>query len=210
MRTRVLSVLIHSCNLEPWVPVPENELKVGVKYVRDSEDPPAEELSPVPIGEGYEYYPLPGKCNCRKLAIYTEAKDIKDVGGGKIVWTLNIHEQRMEIEHKCIWKAQQVKVPRIDLISTADIERAFLPKAKLKNLMLRFNPKPSDKDIEEAYGADNPHARKQYQHYIDEIHELYMRNRRELIREVPADWVDPSEGRLLFPFPTDDRTKGGH
>jgi hypothetical protein len=37
-----------------------------------------------------------------------------------------------------------------------------------------------------------------------------MRNRRELIREVPADWVDPSEGRLLFPFPTDDRTKGGH
>lgn len=206
MRTRVLSVLIHSCNLQP-VRILEDSLKEGVRYVRDSEDPAATDLFPVPLGNGLEYFALPDKCSCRKMAIYTEAKDIKDVGGAKIVWSFNRREQRMEIDHKSIWKAQQVKVPRVDLISTADIERAYLSKAQLKNLLLRFVPKPSEEEIEKAYNSDNPHARKQYQRYIDEIHELYMKNRQKLI--VPFV-EDPSEGRLLFPFPPDERTKGGH
>ncbi len=179
MRTRIESVLIHSCLLEPTIQ-PEESLKEDTQYVRVGEDPPFNELFPVSIGKHLDYFSLPKRCSCRKLAIYTEAKDIKEVGGAQIVWTFNHKTKEMEIDHKSIWKRQQVKVPRTDLITAADIERML----------------DGDPDV----------ARK-YKNYIEEIHRMYMENRAKLI--VPFR-EDPTEGRLLFPFPPDCRTVGGH
>lgn len=117
-------------------------------------------------------------------------------GNAKAVWELNKKHERMELYQRekpikdrdgnptgasvietHIWRAQQTKVPRIDLISQADIERAYID--------------------------DNPI----FVRYIEAIHRMYMENRKKLI--VPFR-EDPTDGRLLFPFPPDERTHGGH
>jgi hypothetical protein len=95
-----------------------------------------------------------------------------------------------------IWMAQQVMVPRIDLISKADIER--------------------------AYTSDDPEVSAAAMEYIEECHKLFMENRAKLIvpfkEEYLGDWPLPTPdkngnivgGRLLFPFSKDERTSGGY
>lgn len=82
---------------------------------------------------------------------------------------------KLKPDEKKIWMAQARQVPRVDLISRADIERAYL-------------------DHNEESQA-----------YIEECHLLYLANRAELI--VPFR-DDPTEGRILFPFPKEQRTSG--
>src|SRR6266566_4596015 len=206
MRTIVKSVLVHSCELQPSVQ-PESSLIVGKKYVLVSQDP--EDFDPVPLGEDRSYYILKPKCSCRQLVTFDRSEDLLAIGGAKAIWQLNPKKNRLELYQvekplfnekvemvdgekvytkigtmleTHIWRRQQVKVPRVDLISAADIERAYLE-----------DPKSS--------------TARRYKRYIEEVHEIYMRNRAKLI--VPFR-EDPTEGRLLFPFPPDERTQGGH
>lgn len=194
--------------------------------------------NPVPLGDDRSYFILNSKCSCRQLIAVDLLEVLFDIGGAKAIWQLNPKKNQLELyqvevplfEEKVvddkkvhiklgtkllthIWRQQQVKVPRIDLISAADIERAYLE-----------DPKSS--------------TARRYKRYIEEIHEFYMRNRFNLFApevaselhklyksgitkkedvEAQANAVksagyreDPTGGRILFPFSPDERTQGGH
>jgi hypothetical protein len=121
------------------------------------------------------YWPLPLKCSCKKVVTIEERNIL--VSRGIAHWVYN---RWVERDPHQIWMAQQAQVPRIDLISKADIERAYVD------------------DLRESM------------QYIEEVHDLFMKNRAELIREYSLDWVDPTKDELLFPFGPDQRTDGGH
>jgi len=143
-------------------------------------------------------------------------------GNAKAVWELNKKHERMELYQRekpisqdgkptgttlietHIWRAQQTKVPRIDLVSQADIERAYSNPLVVWAVESILHGR---RDFPFETIEDNPATAKIYSRYIDEIHNLFMKNRAELI--VPFR-DDPTDGRLLFPFPPDDRTPGGH
>ncbi len=235
MRTLVKSVLVHSCELQPVVR-PESSVQLGIRYVLVKEDP--EEISTIPFDGAGEYFALKDKCSCRQLLSFADSEELLKIGGAKAIWQVNLKKKRMELcqlrkqifqtradgkkeqvavmIETHIWRRQQVKVPRVDVISFKDIQRAYL---------------------------DEHHF---YIDYIEDVHDLYMENRldlfapevaRELKRlyhsdndktrlvegkerkqlEETANKIkakgfkdDPCEGRLLFPFPNDERTKGGH
>ena len=235
MRTIEKSVLVHSCELQPVVR-PESSLQIGAKYVLVKEDPA--EISTVAFDGTGQYFALKDKCNCRQLVTFAESENILKIGGAKAIWHLNLKMKRMELcqirkqifntradgkkeqvgvlVETHIWRQQQVKVPRVDVISFKDIQRAYL---------------------------DDHHF---YIDYIEDVHDLYMQNRLDLFApevavelkrlyhadhektkllkngerkqlEQIADKIkakgfkeDPTQGRLIFPFPIDSRTKGGH
>lgn len=235
MKTIVKSVLVHSCELQPVVR-PESSLQMGIKYVLVKEDP--DEISTIPFDGSGQYFALRDKCNCRQLVSFADSEYLLKIGGAKAIWQLNLKKKRMEmcqlrkqifwtradgkkeqvgtLIETHIWRRQQVKVPRVDVISFKDIQRAYL---------------------------DEHHF---YIDYIEDVHDLYMQNRLDLFApEVAADLKklyyadqdktrvlqgkdrkrlenkaneikakgfkeDPTGGRLIFPFPADDRTPGGH
>ena len=74
------------------------------------------------------------------------------------------------------WTGAKPKIARIDLITRADIERAYVD------------------------------LKKESQDLIEEIHKMQLLARAELI--VPFR-PDPFEGRVLFPFSPDERTRYG-
>ena len=178
MRTIIFSVTVHSCLLRRNL-VFKDQLDPDDQYVSmDDNDP--------------WYRALPKKCTCRKLVTYAKADELVNNGVAEMLW--KARKTKIERVNTSIWMSQQVKVPRIDLSTEEDIERAYL-------------------DDNQAY-ID----------YIDEIHAMYMENRRklivpfreELLGEYPLPCRDPRNpddiisGRLIFPFPADERTEGGH
>lgn len=127
-------------------------------------------------GEKITYRVMPNRCNCRqKITIY-QAEELIDTAQALRVWR---KKRMLELDTFRIWKAQQSKVPRIDMISKADIERAYAG------------------DISKNHDDIV---------YIEEIHQMILRNRESMIKPFRED---PTEGRLLFPFVKDDRTSGG-
>jgi len=137
---------------------------------------------------------LPNKCSCRKLVTRAEAEHLVVSGQAEPIWKYK--DRRVQMDDLSIWMAQQVMVPRIDLISKADIER--------------------------AYTSDDPEVAEAAIEYIEEVHRMYMENRAKLIvpfkEEYLGDWPLPTTdeyggvvgGRLIFPFSKDERTSGGH
>lgn len=212
MKTIVKSVLVHSCELEPTVQ-PEPSLVEGKKYVLLDQDP--DDFDPVPLEDNSRsYFVLKPKCKCRQLVTFSNSEDLLGVGGAKAIWRLNPKKKRLELyqvekplfEERTvdgkktvtriatmlethIWRAQQVKVPRVDLISKPDIERAYLE-----------DPKSA--------------IAKRYKRYIEEVHQMFMDNRAKLfipfVEEEEQIRKNPAQGRSLWPFSPDDRTKGGH
>lgn len=235
MRTTVKSVLVHSCELQPVVR-PESSLQVRARYVLVKEDPDV--INNIPFDGTGQYFAMKDKCNCKQLVTFAESENLLKIGGAKAIWQLNIKKKRMEMYQlrkqlfyvnplgkkeqsgvlieTHIWRRQQVKVPRVDVISFKDIQRAYL----------------DDHNF--------------YIEYIEDVHDLYMQNRLDLFApevakelkrlyyagqdktkpmqgderkelEQTADEIkakgfkdDPTDGRLIFPFPADERTKGGH
>lgn len=164
MRTVTFPVTVHSCLLQFDIKVKSKEFMVaGEKY----------------LACGDHFRLLPHKCSCRKSVTTYEARQLVETGQAEPIYRFK--RGRMEPEIFTIWMAQQSQVPRIDLISKADIER--------------------------AYTSDDPEVARAAMEYIEEVHMLYMENRAKLI--VPFR-EDLTEGRLLFCFSDDYRTTGGH
>lgn len=229
MRNLIYSVVVHSCPTEPTVSL-KDTLVDGFKYVLDGPDP-KDLFRPLQVTEGHQYFALKIKptkdgdiqrCNCRQLMGYADAIELLQNGNAKAIWELNKKHERMELyQHEKpvkdsdgnrigtilethIWRAQQTKVPRVDLVSQADIERAYSNPLVVWAVESVLHGR---RDFPFETLEDDPTLSKRYSRYIDEIHKLYMDNRKKLI--VPFK-SDPTEGRLLFPFPPDERTKGGH
>jgi hypothetical protein len=128
-------------------------------------------------GDKISYRVMQDHCTCRqKISIY-EAEKLVDTAQALRVWR---KKRMLELEPFRVWKAQQPRVPRIDMISKADIERAY---------------------------AGDIGTNKEDIEYIEDVHEMIIRNRLSLIKPFRED---PTEGRLIFPFSKDERTKGGY
>jgi hypothetical protein len=125
------------------------------------------------------YRAIPKKCNCNKFVTVKMADWLVETGQALLVWK---KKNRLVYEDEtCVWSAQARQVPRVDLISRADIER--------------------------AYTGDDPKKMKESIDYIEMVHQLYEENRMLLMAPFRPD---PWEGRCLFTFSTEQRTAGGH
>ena len=174
MKTIVYSVLVHSCLLQMQL-VFEDQLDPDKQYVSmDVNDP--------------WYRAVRDKCNCRKLVTYAVADEMVNEGVAEPLW--KSRKSKIEKVSTAVWMGQQPQVPRIDLSTEFDLERAFI------------------------------NGSQEYVNYIEEIHNMYIRNRQELIvpfrEELLGEWPRPCRdphseeilpGRSLFPFPNDERTK---
>jgi hypothetical protein len=103
----------------------------------------------ISVGDKQHFWLLPKKCNCKKQVTRSEASKLVDEGQAEIIY--KTRRRIIEADYSRIWMAQQVMVPRVDLISKADVERAYL---------------------------DGQQASIEY---IELVHELYMQNRAKLI-----------------------------
>jgi hypothetical protein len=104
MKTLVFSVLIHSCQLD-FSERLRQYLIPGERYIF--------------VGNGYRI--LPKRCRCKKQVTKAKAEQMVADGIAEPVWKTRC--RRVQIDFTRIWMAQQVQVPRVDLISQADIER---------------------------------------------------------------------------------------
>jgi hypothetical protein len=169
MKTVVYSVLIHSCQLD-FSERLRQYLIPGERYIF--------------VGNGYRI--LPKRCRCKKQVTKTKAEQLVADGIAEPVWKTRC--RRVQIDFTRIWMAQQVQVPRVDLISPADIDR-----------FVDFT----------VFG----HGGEESAHYIEEVHALYVENRKKLTVEITAEEYDRQE-RLDYGVPvvysyTDFRTPGG-
>jgi len=187
------SVKVHSCAmLSDRGSFIDSDMRPTERYVcvknpkRDEpvQKPYLEEWVKVP-----EYYMMRAKCVCKRWATLHEAIELTESGQAK--WAYKIKKQTV---YRCepgypradaighVWTPVDVgRVPRIDLITRSDIER--------------------------AYTSDTGAVQDESISYIEEVHLLQMEERAKLI--VPFK-PDPFSGRCLFPFGADQRTPGGH
>lgn len=156
-------VIVHTCQLQ-LIQLKYTQLQWRGVYVTDTNNK-------------VTYRALPDRCSCRQTATLFEANELIDNGSAFKVFK---KKALMEVDKYRVWMPQQARVARVDMISKADIERAYL--------------------------SDTSQA-KEHIEYIEDIHMMIMENRAKLI--VPFK-PDPTDGRLLFPFSKDERTPGGH
>ena len=157
MKTLIFSVKVHSCLLLHRL-VFEDQLNPDNEYVSMGND-----------GDPDPWYrALPHKCNCKKLVTYDVADDAcLQAGSAECLW--KVRKKSIERVNTSIWMMQQVKVPRIDLSTEADLERAFID------------------------------GRQDYIDYIDEIHKMYMENRQKLIVPFREELAFEETGHLPRP-----------
>jgi hypothetical protein len=178
----------------------------------------------VGLAEQGWYYPLPAKCRCKRMISTSEATEF--VGRGWGVWILQFKRRKGEVvlndvvSTKIWMPVERARVPRVDLISRSDVERAYTgSEQESKHFVYNRDlqkyivvPRPEGvtekqwlADAKKEVDFEN-RIQKQYSDYIEQVHDLYMSFRAELI--VPFR-PDPFLGRVLFPFQKDLRTEGG-
>lgn len=205
------SVLVHSCRIQPDGRT-RDFLVAGEHYVG--------ELG-VSLAEQEWYYPLPKSCRCRRRVTSAEATEFVDCGWA--VWLLKVKKSSIIPDEKRIWMpVVRERVPRVDLISRADIERAFIGSEK-QSIHYAYNRTTQKFEVIKAIPEDmtekewledarkeiefEQRIRRQYKKYIEGCHDITMQFRAKLIAPFRPD---PFEGRVLFSFNSDQRTCGGH
>ena len=132
-----------------------------------------------------QYKMLPTKCRCRKKISGQEAQSAWANGSAEEVFkrkdgkTIPVRDDRgFPLAIYCrFWTDAKAKIMRIDMVTRADVERAYINLVEESRIL------------------------------IEEIHLMQMKSRAELI--VPFR-PDPFEGRALFSFSPDERTRGGY
>ena len=156
------------------------------------------------------YAPLPKRCRCRWFITLHQADDL--VGNGEALWVLKTENGALVQDETQIYMPRRVRVPRVDLISRADIERAYIGSEnkcrhhvynpiKKKFVVKQTIPENMTKqqwleDAEKEIQHER-RIRKQYRVYIEECHKVTMDERAKLIRPFQPD---PFEGRTIFAF----------
>jgi hypothetical protein len=184
MKTITKPVTVHSCLLDFNIKVKSWGIEPGERYVATA--------------DGY-FKQLPKKCNCKKMIMLGFALDLIKTGRAEPIYKQK--SGRMEPDMLMIWMAQQRQVPRIDLITRPDIERAYL--------------------------SDDPDVAEAARFKIEQIHLMHMEDRLKLFAPFPyvlnpkqgpeelnvtaheKDGGDPFEGKVLIDT-VDERTEGGH
>jgi hypothetical protein len=201
------SVLVHSCHPKDEL-IPKDLLVPNERYVGETN-----------IEKQVWFRPFPKSCRCRRYITLYEADE--QVGCGQAIWVLKIKRGAVIPDESQVWMPiVREKVPRIDLITKADIERCYIGserkskhyvfnKSKKKFVVIRTIPegmtkKEWDEDAQEEINFER-RFRKQFKEYIEGCHAVTMEARAKLI--VPFK-PDPFDGRTLF-FTPDERTAGG-
>lgn len=158
-------VIVHSCHAETEI---RNKEGLDPERRYYSDDPKFESFKSVPK-----------KCSCKKTVSVERAKVFLEQGKAFKVYKpkkgRQLDDKRVD-RWQIVMPVNKTQTPRVDLITQADIERAYID----------LKPK--------------------YIRYIEMIHEMIMEERAKLI--IPFQ-RDPFEGRLLFPFGKDQRTRYG-
>ena len=127
---------------------------------------------------------LPTKCECKKKVTRERADVLVEQGTALKVYKPKdlrpLNDNRVD-RFQVVMVVNRNQTPRVDLITRADIERAY-----------DHMSHPSEQDSK-------------YIQYIEEIHAMIMSDCAKLMAPFRPD---PQEGRLLFPFSKDLRT--GH
>lgn len=200
------SVAVHSCHVRKDGKF-RDTLITGDLYVG--------ELG-VSIEQQSMYYPLPKSCRCKRRVSVAEATSF--VAQGWAVWILQFKRKRGEVvlndevSTKIWMPVVRERVPRVDLISRADIERATIGSDKLSQhskfnpVTNRFEPikeppigvtaKEWAEDAAEEVNFER-RIRRQYRRYIEACHQVTMDARAELMAPFRPD---PFEGRTIFSF----------
>ena len=212
-------VLVHTCKIS-LVPIQEHNLAREERYLKLQKMKEVKDFgTPVPLGQVFEitkrtepdgpptYLKLPKSCRCRKftslrdadqyVSTYT-AKDLLANGNAMCTWKLLV--KGLEPDDNQIWMPAQGRVPRIDLISRADIERAYIGSDR-KSKHYKFNRITNRFDIvaEPPEGMskqewilegekeiqDERKLRKRFRDYINECHEVTMTAR----AAITVPWI---------------------
>lgn len=219
-------VKVHSCRVQPAL-IPRDCVESGALYVG--------ELG-VHLAQQNYYSPLPRSCRCRRYVSSQEATEF--VSYGWAVWVLQFRRRKGEVvlndevDKKILMPVLKNKVPRVDMISRADIERSIIGSEKksrhymfnpIKKKFVRINVVPEnmskqdwlDEAAEEV--KFERRIRKEFSQYISECHNVTLEARAKLIvnfRDDPWAMYDKKgelcAGPALFPFGPDMRTAGGH
>lgn len=222
-------VLVHSCRIQMAPALLEN-LNREERYVEVRTTRIIKDLgSPRKLGEDFQitereieeisYLKLPKTCRCRKYISYYDADTA--VANGKAMRIFKLLARGVVKDEKRVWMPiVRERVPRVDLISRPDIERAYVGSDR-KSPFYVYN-----RDLKRFIRIQNPpegmskaewlekmkeevnferRIRRQYSDYIENVHKMHMDFRSKLI--VPFK-PDPFEGRCLF-FVSNQRTEGG-
>ena len=227
-------VRVHSCRIQlrtlPFETLMREERYIEVKKMKKVKDmgvpQPGTLSQPFVIEEREEveslyYLKLPKSCRCRRFISLYEADQFVELG--KAMRTFKLLVRGLVKDENQIWMPVVTpRVPRVDLISKADIERATLGSTR-KSKHHQYNPRTKKFEVirtiphgltlsEWLAQADEEvkferRIRNQYKQYINQCHAVTMEARAKLM--VPFR-RDPFEGRTLFSFVKDQRTVGGH
>lgn len=222
------SVKVHTCRLlQDYGPgTLESQMVPNNRYIcvrnprRDADDekPYLEEAFKEP-----EFYQMRPSCKCRKWITFREAIDLCD--SGHALWaykTKNSDVERCEpdpprrnalgtplrgaLGH--IWRPVIVgKVHRTDLITKADIERAYINAvgASIKKIEIIHQMHMEARALL-FYGLQLEDGE-----IIVENGKQKLKGNQRKVSKTPASFIDdPQPGRCLFPFTADERTAGGH
>lgn len=185
-----MSVLVHSCQQAGDDSDAQDKSRFGRTFVRRKEhlNPKRRYYTTDPKFESFK--PLPLKCVCRKYVTDDIAAEFVKQGKALLVYKPKedeiLSEKHVDWEH-LIMVTDRVQTPRVDMVTKADMERAYVYGYK--------------DDIET----------------IEAVHVMVLEERAKLIvpfRDDPDAMFDRRgrllPGRILFPFGPDQRTKGGH
>lgn len=197
------SILVHSCTLKKDKLCPRHVVVSGTPYVGE-------------LGRNLEhqewYCPLPKKCRCRRFITVAEATEF--VLSGQAVWILQFKHRKGEVVlnddaiNKIWMRVEREKVPRVDLITRADIERSIIGSER-KSKHYQFNQKTRRfENIQKMPGFTvkewtedalkeakfEKRIRDQYSKYIEECHLVTLNARIAL--KAPFR-PDPFEGRSI-------------
>ena len=218
MRVINRPILVHSCRIEPNGSLRENVVS-GDSYVG--------ELG-IKLEQQVWYYPLPKTCRCKRRISVSEATEYEQ--DGRAVWILKFIRRKGEVilnpdqTFNAVWMPiVRERVPRVDLITRADIERGYIGSEKrskhwifnqtLKKFV-RVGTIPEgmtkqewikDGFEEEAFERK---IRRQYEQYINECGKLLIEGRRKILTTYWPEPFDPFRGQPIFVFGPDNRT--GH
>ncbi|MDA4129167.1 MAG: hypothetical protein OK457_00195 [Thaumarchaeota archaeon] len=209
------SVLVHSCRLQPRS-LTRDLVVSGDLYVG--------ELG-INLAQQEGYRALPKSCRCKRYVTVAQATEFEAQGWA--AWIVQFKRKKGEVvlntdvSMKLYMPVLRERVPRVDLISRADIERAYIGSEKIsahykynpttqRYTVVRIFPEGSsakewmaEADVEVRFER---RIRKQFKRYIEECHNITMSFRQQLI--VPFK-PDPFEGRPLIMLHEYDATNDG-
>lgn len=153
---------------------------------------------------------LPDRCNCKKRVTDLAADTMLEKGAALPVYKPSKSEVMTKTNGldrtQIITVVNRVQTPRVDLITRADVERAY------NDLSHPFYDPSNPK----CYLHRNPRDAEYMQH-IEDVHHMLVQGLLNLMvpfRPDPDEMRDAQgrlfAGRLLFPFGADQRTAGGH